>query len=770
MLTYPVEFFAFARTGMRIFSLRFWFLVFALAAAASSAAAAGTAPKPPTVVIALVQTAGEDERVILRNLSSEAVDLGGWSLRKCPKESKKKEDEKKNCRYRSESESVVTKDLRGVVLGPGEEFLWRNKTSSSKLPAVGSLALFDNSDDGTDPDKPNRKGKIVSAVSYGSPSVGFVGATAAERPSSCQRLVLAPEGDRYVLEPQERPECRAVYRGEKVRLNELLPDPVGSDKEGEFVELYNAEEESVSLTGWRLFDGRREIKLDGLEAPAGGYVLVGRDKFSFSLANDEDTIKLIAPDGTETSVFSYRAAREGEAFAYSAEGDWRRTTEPTPGGKNVFPPPPRYDGEKIFIEELLPNPVGEDAQGEFIELRNPQSFAVSLSGWKLTDASGGEFVFPRGETIPAGGRLVVYRSRFSFALNNSGREEVRLLSPTGEIVSAVVYERSFAEGTAWARSGDGLWRGTPFLTPGAENIFPPPLALRRVDIERKIYRGVPANFAAAAEGSGRVKITWDFGDGHRSRKAKTRHKYAEKGTFTVVLRVADDWNRLERKFQIKVKKYPERKVKISLLEPNPAGRDKGKEYLQVINKSSRRINLKGWSVAVGTEKKKLRNHPIGEKLIIHPGKRRKIFSPRAKITLPNRGAIVELRRPDGEVADRVVYRPPAGKKSIPEGAVYHRRDKRWQLPADSEAGSSGSGDAKSAAPSAEEKEEIAALLARARENEFGGRVLGATVSPEARPIARKSSPETPWRRANLFLRKILEEVRGFFRRWFFARE
>ncbi|HHH12244.1 MAG TPA: hypothetical protein ENJ77_00010, partial [Candidatus Moranbacteria bacterium] len=262
---------------MRIFSLRFWFLVFALAAAASSAAAAGTAPKPPTVVIALVQTAGEDERVILRNLSSEAVDLGGWSLRKCPKESKKKEDEKKNCRYRSESESVVTKDLRGVVLGPGEEFLWRNKTSSSKLPAVGSLALFDNSDDGTDPDKPNRKGKIVSAVSYGSPSVGFVGATAAERPSSCQRLVLAPEGDRYVLEPQERPECRAVYRGEKVRLNELLPDPVGSDKEGEFVELYNAEEESVSLTGWRLFDGRREIKLDGLEAPAGGYVLVGRD-------------------------------------------------------------------------------------------------------------------------------------------------------------------------------------------------------------------------------------------------------------------------------------------------------------------------------------------------------------------------------------------------------------------------------------------------------------------------------------------------------------
>ena len=42
----------------------------------------------------------------------------------------------------------------------------------------------------------------------------------------------------------------------------------------------------------------------------------------------------------------------------------------------------------VFFKEVLPNPVGEDAGGEWIKLVNTEEDITSLAGWSIKDASG----------------------------------------------------------------------------------------------------------------------------------------------------------------------------------------------------------------------------------------------------------------------------------------------------------------------------------------------------------------------------------------------
>ena len=61
----------------------------------------------------------------------------------------------------------------------------------------------------------------------------------------------------------------------------------------------------------------------------------------------------------------------------------------------------------IVINELLPDPDGDDETGEFIELKNTGSETVDVSGWKLTDNTQKLYTFPAGQNIAAGGVVFV---------------------------------------------------------------------------------------------------------------------------------------------------------------------------------------------------------------------------------------------------------------------------------------------------------------------------------------------------------------------------
>jgi hypothetical protein len=62
----------------------------------------------------------------------------------------------------------------------------------------------------------------------------------------------------------------------------------------------------------------------------------------------------------------------------------------------------------VFINEVLINEAGSNVSGEFVELVNPASTAVDLSGWKISDAVGVRHTFASGTTLGAGKAIVVF--------------------------------------------------------------------------------------------------------------------------------------------------------------------------------------------------------------------------------------------------------------------------------------------------------------------------------------------------------------------------
>lgn len=125
---------------------------------------------------------------------------------------------------------------------------------------------------------------------------------------------------------------RAETPGARVVINELLPDPDGTDRGREFVEILNAGTASADLGSWVLgdaFDPDRIVFPAGLQLAAGAALVVrddGRDPLGvlpgqLSLNNDGDVITLRDRAGAIADQVSYTSARRGVSLVRQREGD-----------------------------------------------------------------------------------------------------------------------------------------------------------------------------------------------------------------------------------------------------------------------------------------------------------------------------------------------------------------------------------------------------------------------------------------------------------------
>jgi hypothetical protein len=133
----------------------------------------------------------------------------------------------------------------------------------------------------------------------------------------------------------------------------------------------------------------------------------------------------------------------------------------------------------VVINELHVDPLGRGDPLEFVELYNPTSQPVDLTGWTLTGAV--DFQFPPGASLPAGGWLVVaqdpafLQSRFGALalgpfrgqLANSG-ETITLLDHRAQVVDEVAYGLGFP----WPTSGEGSERSLQLINPSFDNARP----------------------------------------------------------------------------------------------------------------------------------------------------------------------------------------------------------------------------------------------------------------------------------------------------------
>jgi hypothetical protein len=332
---------------------------------------------------------------------------------------------------------------------------------------------------------------------------------------------------------------------------------------------------------------------------------------------------------------------------------------------------------RVLLSEVLANPTGDESQGEFIELENTSENDIDISGWTLRDASKtGKFSFPTRTTISAGAFLVIFRTEFTFAMNNTA--ETVTLEDSCDAARDSVSWKTARENITLARDGT-RWRNTKFLTPGEINRFGNDPSTK-TKIPKQGFVGIPLSFSTKVTDLDRdpIKVTWNFGDGHRSYIKETSHTFTKKGRYTVTLTATDGIADTEKTFRVEIKKYEAPKVRVTSLVPNPEGKDTKNEYLVIENRSKKEVNLKGWKIATKSKRttKKFVNHTITKDFVIKPGASKKLTAKYAAFTLGNTRQYLELRDPRGKTVQSLRYKL---EKSAPENAEFFKiPNQPWQ--------------------------------------------------------------------------------------------
>ncbi|MCB9778526.1 MAG: lamin tail domain-containing protein [Alphaproteobacteria bacterium] len=278
-----------------------------------------------------------------------------------------------------------------------------------------------------------------------------------------------------------------------VFINEFLPNPTGTDRGQEYVEIVNGSDVAVDLSGWTFgdeYDPKRHTFDDLILGPGEAVLLVDDeaalgqpgarlcDAGSLSLNNGGDTLFLATPDGAIVDKVEYGDNREGVSWNRSpdmgptAPFDYHDMVE---GSVGLLSPGTTAAGEdfgaepavpRIVINELLPNPAGTDLGMEFVELYNAGDAEAVLAGWTLSDLSGVRHEFTT-ETLAPGAVMVVYdrgdhsgvpgwinASSEYLSLNNTG-DAMTLTEADGTVHDTVTWASS-QEDVSWVRVEDGV--------------------------------------------------------------------------------------------------------------------------------------------------------------------------------------------------------------------------------------------------------------------------------------------------------------------------
>lgn len=143
-----------------------------------------------------------------------------------------------------------------------------------------------------------------------------------------------------------------------VLINEVLPDPAGKDKEGEWIELYNNSSETINLSGWILRDmvgqGRTFIFPDRTQISGFNFLLCPISQTKLSLNNSGDIIELLSADGALQDKIDYPTARQGQSYNRTDNG-WQWSETQTAAKNNIIQQTEEKPATSTFQQAKLPN-------------------------------------------------------------------------------------------------------------------------------------------------------------------------------------------------------------------------------------------------------------------------------------------------------------------------------------------------------------------------------------------------------------------------------
>lgn len=121
-------------------------------------------------------------------------------------------------------------------------------------------------------------------------------------------------------------------------LNEILPNPEGSDETDEWIELYNSNNFDVDLFGWKIQDTKGTATTYNIpkntNISTGGVLVFKRPDTKIMLNNDEDGVNLLTPDGKIVDSVFYTKALLGRSYV-KTNSEWHWSTTLTPNSTNI---------------------------------------------------------------------------------------------------------------------------------------------------------------------------------------------------------------------------------------------------------------------------------------------------------------------------------------------------------------------------------------------------------------------------------------------------
>ncbi len=205
-----------------------------------------------------------------------------------------------------------------------------------------------------------------------------------------------------------------------------------------------------------------------------GLLRQNQDGYVLQLIEPASVVLQPSNDSMAKSLFEDQSLEAGEDFT-----DKNQTPMISPSSTSIPTGTPTPYNVNLLITELLPNPKGKEPDGEWIEIYNPETFGLPLTGIKIGDETSpqgkeGMLRFPDGYTIGANEVLVIahnastFRSRYGFSPDfelvdsdylipdllpcpewggnsiqfSNGGDEVLLLDPWGRVVDLLSYGSS----------------------------------------------------------------------------------------------------------------------------------------------------------------------------------------------------------------------------------------------------------------------------------------------------------------------------------------
>jgi len=277
----------------------------------------------PTVIVneAFPNPAGSDsgnEWVELVNTGAASVSLDGWSF--------------------GDASNPARHTFGSLTLGPDEAIVLFDSGSHPEVPgaivsSTGSLSL-------------NNSNETLTLTNADGIVVDTVGWTSSSEAVSLNRVVDGDPNATLTDHDQvpgavgsSSPDARVDGSpwGQVVVVNEVFPNPAGSDSGNEFIELVNLSDATADLAGWSLGDAvnpNRHVFVAGDVIPAGGSIVIfdrgdhtsisnasNSSSGSLSLNNSGDSVTLRDAAGGVVSTVTWSGSTSGVSLNRAIDGD-----------------------------------------------------------------------------------------------------------------------------------------------------------------------------------------------------------------------------------------------------------------------------------------------------------------------------------------------------------------------------------------------------------------------------------------------------------------